>query len=126
MLKIIGYFFLVLALIGILLPLLPTTPFLLVAAMCFAKSSPELHQKLMNHKVFGPILRDWEEKRCINCKVKILAISSVTFFTGISVIFMLTNLYAKGLGILVILIAIAVILKIPTCKKTINPLINEN
>jgi hypothetical protein len=118
MLKFVGYFFLVLAFIGILLPLLPTTPFLLVAAMCFAKSSPELHDKLMNHKVFGPVLRDWEERRCINCKVKIIAISSVTFFTGISVIFMLKNIYAKSFGVLIILIAIGIILKIPTCRKS--------
>ncbi len=117
MLKFTGYFFLVLAFIGILLPLLPTTPFVLVAAMCFAKSSPEIHQKLLDHKIFGPILHDWEDNKCIGCNIKILAISSVVFFTGISVIFMLKNGYVKSIGILMILIAVGVILKIPTCKK---------
>lgn len=116
MLKLVGYFFVILAFIGIILPLLPTTPFLLIAAMCFAKSSPELHEKLLNHKIFGPPLRDWDERRCIQCKIKLLAISSVVFFTGISVLFVINNIPMKLFGFAVILVAVGVILRIPTCK----------
>lgn len=115
LLKLLGYLFLLLAGIGIILPLLPTTPFVLVAAMCFAKSSPEIHEKLINHRFFGPILRDWEEKRCMNCKVKLFAMGSVVSFTGLS-IFLVKSIIAKVIGALLLLIALIVMARIPTCK----------
>ena len=72
-----GIFFLALAFIGAFLPLLPTTPFLLVAATCFAKSSPRLHQILLNNKVFGPIIYHWQQSRSIPKRAKIIALGSI-------------------------------------------------
>jgi len=63
-----------LALLGAVLPILPTTPFLLVAAACFAKSSPTLQAKLLANKTFGPIIRDWQESRSISLKAKRVAL----------------------------------------------------
>ena len=60
----VGILFVVLGAIGAVLPLLPTTPFVLVAAWCFARSSPRLHRWLLESRLFGPMLRDWEENRC--------------------------------------------------------------
>ena len=77
LLKIIGMFFIVLAFIGVFLPLLPTTPFVLVAAACFAKSSPRLHQMLLDNKVFGPIINHWQQSRSIPKRAKIIALSSI-------------------------------------------------
>ena len=54
-----GLFFVLLGVIGLLLPLVPTTPFLLVAAFCFSRSSERLHQYLLNHRWFGHYIRDW-------------------------------------------------------------------
>ncbi|WP_151719963.1 YbaN family protein [Gemmobacter serpentinus] len=51
--------------IGVFLPLLPTTPFMILAAACFAKSSDRLHGWLMGHRVFGPMIRDWRAHRAI-------------------------------------------------------------
>ncbi len=76
-LKITGIFFVALAFIGAFLPLLPTTPFLLVAAACFAKSSPQLHKMLLANKVFGPMIYHWQQSRSIPKRAKIIALSSM-------------------------------------------------
>ena len=65
-----GWFAVTLGAIGIFLPLLPTTPFLILAATCFAKSSERFHTWLLNSPLFGPIIRDWLERRCIDPIVK--------------------------------------------------------
>jgi uncharacterized membrane protein YbaN (DUF454 family) len=55
-----GWFFIALGAIGVVLPILPTTPFLILALGCFAKSSPRFHQMLLNNRWFGPALQEWE------------------------------------------------------------------
>lgn len=64
-LLIAGWLFVLLGLIGIVMPLFPTTPFLLVALMCFSRSSPKIYDWLFNHRILGKPLRDWEETRRI-------------------------------------------------------------
>lgn len=59
--------------VGAFLPLLPTTPFLILAAACFARSSPRLENWLLNHRQFGPVLRAWRERGAIPVKAKRLA-----------------------------------------------------
>ena len=67
--------------IGIVVPGLPTTPFLLLAAGCYVKGSPRLHAWLLNHKLFGPLIKDYQEKKALPRKVKIFAISiSLSFY----------------------------------------------
>jgi hypothetical protein len=65
------------AAVGVVLPLLPTTPFLLLAAWLFSKSSPALHHRLLNHPRFGPLLRDWQRERAIPRKAKTAAIAAL-------------------------------------------------
>ena len=72
-----GGLFLGLGLLGVVLPVLPTTPFLLLAAACFARSSPRLHRWLLTHPVFGPPIRNWEENGAISRKAKQLAVGSM-------------------------------------------------
>lgn len=99
----LGWFFLFLAIVGIPLPLLPTTPFLLLAALCFSKSSPKLHNKLLAHKILGPIVMDWEERGVIKTKTKWVA--SLTMLTLLSypLIFILKNAYVQGTIIMIML-----------------------
>lgn len=66
-----------LAVAGALLPLLPTTPFLLLSSYCFARSSPKLQRWLLTHPWFGPYLRDWETHRGVRRSVKVLAVVTV-------------------------------------------------
>jgi hypothetical protein len=61
----IGWLSVVLGVIGIFLPLLPTTPFLLLAVGCFSRSSEHFHSWLLNHPKLGPTLRTWEEQKGI-------------------------------------------------------------
>ncbi|MFT5636629.1 MAG: uncharacterized membrane protein YbaN (DUF454 family) [Cognaticolwellia sp.] len=77
LLKIAGIFCVVLAFIGAFLPLLPTTPFLLVAAACFAKSSPRMHKMLIDNKVFGPMIYHWQQSRSIPKRAKVMALSAI-------------------------------------------------
>lgn len=77
LLKLTGVLFVGLALLGVVLPILPTTPFLLVAASCFAKSSPRLHKILLSHKVFGPLIYHWQTSGSIPKKAKTIALTTI-------------------------------------------------
>ncbi len=76
--SILGWLMIVLGLIGVVLPIMPTVPFLLVASWCFARSSPRFHCWLHNHRIFGLPIKQWEEKRIIPPFVKIFAVVSMT------------------------------------------------
>ena len=85
MLWIAGSVSLLLGLIGVVLPGLPTTPFILLAAACYAKASPRLHQWLLNHRWFGPMLRDWESDRSLTRRTKTIAVVSMLVMVGFSI-----------------------------------------
>ncbi|GAA5104722.1 YbaN family protein [Bartonella jaculi] len=74
---IVGWTMVVLGIIGIVLPIMPTVPFLLVASWCFARSSPRFHNWLHNHRIFGPPIKQWEEKRVIPLFLKVFAVASM-------------------------------------------------
>lgn len=84
---ILGGFFLLLGLIGIFLPLLPTTPFLILTAICFNKGSEKFHSWLLNHRLLGPPILDWQKNRVIKRKFKVLATVMMLF----SSFFIFTN-----------------------------------
>ena len=72
-----GFITLGLGAVGVVLPLLPTTPFILLAAFCFARSSNRLHRWLHQHQVFGPLIENWNKYGAIGKKAKMLAIGSI-------------------------------------------------
>jgi len=75
-----------LAVIGIALPLLPTVPFLLLAAFFFARSSSRLHNWLVSHRTFGPMILDWQNSGAIRPAAKKAATVSVASVFGLSVL----------------------------------------
>ena len=74
----IGVAAVVLGVIGIFLPVLPTTPFLIVAAWAFGKSSPRLHRWLREHPRLGPYVRDWDEAGVIPVRAKVASITMMS------------------------------------------------
>jgi uncharacterized membrane protein YbaN (DUF454 family) len=80
--KAAGIICLVIGLIGIIVPLLPTTPFVLLAAFCFQKGSDRLHQWLIGHPRFGSLIADWRERGAVPRNAKrnaIIALAAVLF-----------------------------------------------
>jgi uncharacterized membrane protein YbaN (DUF454 family) len=82
---------------GIFLPLLPTTPFLLLAAACFVRSSQRLHTWLMNHRWFGPYIYNYRTYKAIPRKTKILSIALLWITISYSAIWVVPLLAVKGL-----------------------------
>ncbi len=101
-----------LGILGIFLPLLPTTCFLLLSTYCFAKSSPRLHAWLLNHKWLGPRIRLYTEHRSVTKRTKIVALSTLWASIILSA-FLIGNLIV---GAVLVLIAIAVSAHLLTLK----------
>ena len=68
--------------LGIIMPLLPTTPFLLLAVWAFSKSSPEMAEKIRNHPLAGPYIRDWQDEGVIPLGAKIIAMTMMSAMLG--------------------------------------------
>jgi len=78
---------LALGLVGAVLPLLPTVPFLLLAAFCFARSHPPFEQRLLDHPRWGPPLRDWRARRAISRRAKLAALTAMAASIALSAVF---------------------------------------
>jgi uncharacterized membrane protein YbaN (DUF454 family) len=74
----LGHLALGLGLVGLFLPIMPTVVFLIAAAACYARSSPRLRARLLEHPKLGPPIRDWEEHRAISIRAKVTGIVMVT------------------------------------------------
>ena len=110
--------------IGIVLPILPTTPFLLAAAACFCKSSTRMYNWLLNNKWFGNYIRNYKEGRGLTLKTKLTALAVLWITIGFSTIFLLNHLLPTQLvlpiQLIMLVVAIGVsihLLRLPTFKQ---------
>ncbi len=107
----LGSFFLGLGILGVFLPVLPTTPFVLLAAACYARSSERLHRWLLENRVLGPDIRQWDETRSIRLRAKIMAILLIVASFSFT-IYVLEELLARialaaiGVGLLVFFLVV--------------------
>ena len=83
----LGTLFLMVGIIGIFTPILPTTPFLLLATACYARSSHRFYNWLMNHPALGPLIVEWRTYRSIPWRVKLVAVVTMTLTFGSSILF---------------------------------------
>lgn len=116
-LKLLGGLFVVLAFIGAFLPLLPTTPFLLISAACFAKSSPRLHKKLLNNPIFGPLILNWQASRTIPKKAKCIALLMMFIALIYSCYLMRHSILLQILIVFLILFPMIYVFNIPNTKN---------
>lgn len=120
----IGVVCVVLATIGIALPILPTTPFLLAAAACFCKSSTRMYNWLLNNKWFGEYIKNYKEGRGIPMRTKVTALTVLWATIAVSTVFLLGRLLPQAfiLPIQLVMVVVAAgvsihILRVPTLKK---------
>ena len=112
-----GVVSLALGVAGIFLPVLPTTPLVLLAATCFARSYRPFHEWLLNHRVLGPTLRDWYEHRSLKRRTKLVAITTMAAGLGASIMFFVEHVWLDAL-----LVALGIVLgvwlyRLPTREK---------
>jgi hypothetical protein len=114
LLIIAGTIFLGVGIIGIFLPILPTTPFLLLAAACYARSSQRFYNWLMNNKWFGNYIKNYHEGRGLPLKFKIFTMTLLWITILTSIYFVINNFWIE---IILIIIAIGVTIHILTIKS---------
>lgn len=115
-----GFVSLILGLIGIIVPLLPTTPFLLLSAACFFRGSDRLYNWLINHKTLGRYIRNFREHKAISLNTKIVSISFLWITMLFSIIFVVNSNYIRLLLAIILITVTAHILHFKTQKNNID------
>jgi uncharacterized protein len=114
---IVGSISLAAGLVGVFLPVIPTTPFILLSAGCFLRSSERLFQWVVSNETLGPTIQNYHEGKGITKNTKIRAIVMMWLTISLSVYFFITNTYLIAL-LYVIAIGVSVYLfKLPTVKE---------
>lgn len=104
--RILGFVSLGFAYIGVVTPGIPYSPFVVFSAYCFAKSSPKMHAWIMNHKMFGPFINNWNHKRVFPLKLKFFMIASMSLSL---VLMYVSSMSVRGIaytGIFMLLVAV--------------------
>ncbi len=112
----LGLLCVLLGFIGAFLPLVPSTPFLIVAAWCFSRSNPGLHRRLRQHPTFGPALRDWQAGRGLSVGTKVAAVTSITLTFTLSIGFVVERPLVRILLALFAVGLITYLLRQPTSR----------
>jgi len=113
-----GTIFLIIGAIGVFIPILPTTPFLLLAAACYLRGSERLHRWLIYNRVFGEFIRNYTEGRGIKQRQKIYTISFLWLMIIFSVIYVLNNSLFRILLLFIAMVVSIHIIILPTIKQT--------
>jgi len=117
LLVLVGSVFIGLGIIGIVVPLLPTTPFLLLAAACFARGSQRFYGWLMQNRWLGAYIRSYPEESSMPLKVKIFSIALLWVTISFSIMFFVSNFFLQLILFGIVIIVSIHILTIKTLEK---------
>lgn len=109
---------LALAALGVVLPLLPTTPFVILAAYLYSKSSERWYYWLLNHRLFGPSLRRWQQTGAITTKAKYTALVMIALTFGFSLGFVVKKTFVKVVLVVVALGVSTFIYRLPESNES--------
>ena len=109
-----GSGFVVVGLAGIFLPVLPTTPFLLLAAACYARASRRFYNALLNSRLFGPAILEWQQHRAIAWRTKLVAIALMALTLTTSIVFFIETPWLRAALALLGLVLAAWLYRIPS------------
>ena len=123
---ILGSLFLGLGVIGIILPGIPGTPFLLIASACYVRSSSRLYGWLMHHPVLGTHIRAFREHRAMSPKSKIVALCSMWIAIGFSTIFVFDQLAVRIIMVAAGGVGTTVILRVPVLREEHETQLRQN
>lgn len=113
----VGTLLLVIGLVGVVIPVLPTTPFLLLAATCYIRGSDRLHHWMINNSIFGEFIRNYREGRGITLRNKLSSIMLLWLTISLSTLFMIEIPIVKAILFLIAIIVSAHILLLPTYEQ---------
>ena len=113
-----GSFFLGVGFLGIFIPGLPTTPFLILAAGCYVRSSDRLYTWLINHRIFGANIKNFRENRSISLRSKITSLLAMWLMINLSIFIFIEVFWIKILMVILGVIGTTVILLIRTSKNS--------
>ena len=109
-----------LAILGIFLPLLPTTPLLLLAAWCYARSSERLYRRLLANRWLGPYIRNYRDGRGMTTRAKVSTLAALWLAIGVTVAFV-ESMWWLQLLLLAIAAGVSIfLLRLPTCKREVT------
>ncbi len=114
---VVGLLALGLGALGVVLPVLPTTPFVLLAAACFARSSRRFYGWILRNRIFGPVVIHWRANRTIPRHAKIIAISLIVLTFATSVVMVIPHVAVKLLVASIGVILIVWMLRIPSTSR---------
>jgi len=111
-----GSIFVVLGAIGMVLPILPTTPFLLLAAACYIRGSERMHQWLINNRWFGSYIKNYHEGKGISARGKFISI--VSLWVAISISVFIVDIVLMQISLFIIATAVSIhLIRVPTYRK---------
>lgn len=114
----IAWLSLALGFIGVFLPILPTTPFAILSAYLFSKSSPRLHQWLLRQPLLGPVIIEWERHGVIRMKAKVISTAMIVALFSYTLIFVKVALVVKVIVTLIGLSVLSFIWSRPSAPRT--------
>lgn len=113
----LGWLCIGLGVLGAMLPVLPTTPFILLAGYLFARSSPRFHRWILGHRLFGPMIRDWRSGLGLTVRTKVIAVSAIVLSISLS-IYLVPLWWVRALLVVVAFCVSTYLIRLPTRAVT--------